>query len=239
MNANDIRSRSGMIRVGVVILVVLGLAGGAAFFLTRGKAGADEAEHGPRADSESHKAISVNAVHPQLKPNFQMTVGRPCNVEAYYTDHVKARAAGMVKFLRVTPGSRVKKDQTLVEIDVPDRVGDLNQKASTVKQREAEVKLAEEKAEKAKTFLKTAEANILVTQRDAEYRKKDYDRLYALRRDTAVDQNVVDIAILPLEESRGRHFEGQGRAGRCSCKHPGSQRRGEAEGSPGPRGRGR
>ncbi len=202
MNASNSSNRAGLVRIGVVVLVLVAVTGVAAFFFSRNHTvGAHEPGHGEAAAARGEDAIPVKSVKPQLKPNFQMTVERPCDVDAYYTAPIEARAAGVITYLKVAPGSRVKKGQMLVVIDVPDRVGDLKEKVSLVKQRQAEVKLADEKIQKAEAFKKTAEANIVVAERDAEYRKRDYNRLYALRQTSAVDQNVVDIAYFHWKKS--------------------------------------
>lgn len=195
MNAINRQTRARVVGIGVALLVVLAVTLGAIFIYRGHYAGAQESEHEGKLTADSQTAIRVRVVKPHLDPNFEMTVERPCSVEAYYTASIEARASGIITFLKVAPGSLVKKGELLVGIDVPDRLGDEHEKASTVKQREAEVELAKEKVTGALALVKTALANIKEREAQTMYRKAQYDRLYALRGSNAVDQNVVDEAF--------------------------------------------
>lgn len=212
MNMNANPNRSGRIRVGVVVLLVLGVAGVAVFFL-KGTVGAKETKHDEHEAPESQVAISVNAIHPRLGEKFLMTVERPCTVNAYFTDVLEARAAGVVKNIYVDIGSKVKKGDLLVEIDVPDRVADMNEKHNIVGQREKEWDLSKEKVKAAEAMVETAKANIeerkaLVQQAvaDEEYRQADFNRLFNLRKSNSVDQNVVDVAQRALGYAKATVF---------------------------------
>ena len=145
---------------------------------------------------------------PAQDKNFYMTVERPADVEAYYRDSIEARVAGEVKMIRVAPGSWVEKDQALVELAVPDLQAAEKEKASIIRQRERELRLAQAKTEAARMAVKTARANVevkktLLTQAKAEtsYRQEQFGRLDSLWRGRAIDKNVRDEAEKNLKVS--------------------------------------
>ena len=152
--------------------------------------------------------IAVKTIMPRQNKNYQMTVERPANVEAYYRDSIEARVAGEVKMIRVAPGSRVEKDQALVELAVPDLQAAEKEKASIIRQRERELRLAQVKTEAARVAVKTALANVevkktLLVQAKAEtsYRQEQFGRLDSLWRGRAIDKNVRDEAEKNLKVS--------------------------------------
>src|SRR5262249_8227866 len=114
-----------------------------------------------RAQSASRdSAITVNTIQPRLNKNFEMTVSQPSDFQAYYRADIEARVPGMVKWVRVAPGSVVEKDQSLVKLDVPDLAADREAKQDIVRQRTAEWELAQERVHAAEAAVETAKANV-------------------------------------------------------------------------------
>jgi HlyD family secretion protein len=198
--------------IGAAFLVFLTAAGIGTYLLMREQAnGATNELQEPAGTSLA--AISVKTVHPRLNKNFRMTVERPADVEAYYSADIEARVPGVVKWIRVAPGSAVEKDQPLVRIDVPDLEATRKEKAITVIQREKELQLAKAKVGAAEAAVDTAKANVkekeaLLRQAKAEklYRQQQYSRLASLRSSNSIDQNVVDEAARNLELAEAREM---------------------------------
>jgi HlyD family secretion protein len=195
-------TRQGYVRIGMVVLLVAAAVGAAVFFFTRpNQAQANRSgEEGKQAE-EGGSAIHVKSAHPQVDSNFQVTVFRPADVEAYYSANIEAQVPGVAKMLRVAPGSRVKKGQLLVELDVPDLEATVLEKKAIVGQRKEEVKAAVEKRQAAELAIETAKANVDVAktelqraQADTLYRKRDYARVDELWHNSSIERAAVDIA---------------------------------------------
>ena len=153
-------------------------------------------------------AISVKTIRPQYNPHYQITVSRPADVDAYYLAELEARVPGKVKTIRVDVGSRVEKDQLLVQLSVPDLVADAKGKENAIYQRERELKLAEQKGLAARSAVRTAQAHVeeknallLQAMAPSTYRDMDFQRPELLPREDAIDKNVRDEAEKDLEVS--------------------------------------
>jgi multidrug resistance efflux pump len=202
--------RIGKIRIGFLVLLLAALAVGAGLFFYRGtKATANEREDDDGDQPAEALAITVKSVHPRQDRNFQMTVERPADVEAYYRVDVEARVAGEVRSIRVARGSVVKKGQPLVEIYVPDLQAAEKEKSTFIVQRQRELKLASAKTDAARIAVKTAAANIeekktLLRQAKAttRLRTQQFERLDALWRKDSLDKNARDEAEAGLEVAR-------------------------------------
>lgn len=194
-----------------VTLVVLAATAVAfsVFVVGRGHSAKAEDKEKHLAEAAPSTAISVKVAHPQLDRNYQITVSRPADVEAYYRTDIEARVAGKVKFIRVAPGSTVEKDQILLLISVPDLVAEEKAKGNFVLQREREIHLAEARVAAARAAEKTALANVeekktLLRQAKAvsTFRSLQFERMEILLGKNAIDKNVRDEADKNLEVAR-------------------------------------
>ncbi len=205
MGTSKVRQR--FIQIGVAV-GLLGVAALTVFLLTRGpevKADSGEKEGGEPVPV----AVSVKTVQPRLDTSFQITVDRPADVEAYYRSEVQAKVAGEVEWVKVAPGSKVKKDQLLVRLSVPDLDADVKEKKEAISQREREKELAQTKATAARVAVRTALANLeekktllaeavaTTALRDAQFRRLD-----ELWRKDALDKNARDESLKNFEVAR-------------------------------------
>lgn len=195
-----------VIQIGTAVLLITGIV--SAVLFARGRAalakGSEEASETPRGPS-----TRVKTVHPVQDANFQITVERPADVEAYYRSRVESQVAGKVTYIHVAPGSWVEKGDKLVEIFRPDLGADKREKGNIVKQREREMQLAQAKTEAARVAVKTALAHVekektLLRKAQAEtrYRKQLFDRLEDLWASRTIDKGVRDDAERNLEVAR-------------------------------------
>jgi HlyD family secretion protein len=192
----------GYVRIGLVLVLVLGAAGAGLFFLSgRGKARANDAE-GEQSAEPLSRAIRVRAVHAAPGKDFSMTVQRPADVTPYYSTELESRVPGRVEMIRTAEGDEVKAGELLIDVDVPDLVAAVKEKERIVLQRQADHALAVAGIKSAEAAVKTARSN--VTLKDAAVglaeatmtqRKALYERLYKLRGDrNTIEQGVVDDA---------------------------------------------
>jgi multidrug resistance efflux pump len=143
--------------------------------------------------------LHVNVIRPRHDPSFTMTVSEPAYVEAYYKSTLKAKVSGPVKFVHKDIGARVKKDEILAEIDVPDLVQALAQAEQVIKQRDREEDLARAKVKVAESAGAAAQSSLqmkksLLKAADAKqlFRYKRWKHLEALAKKQAVSELLVE-----------------------------------------------
>jgi multidrug resistance efflux pump len=197
--------RRAALRIGIVVLLVLAAAGGAArVYLGRGGNARADGAPGPEPEEEAvGRAIRVKAVHAQVGKDFQMTVQRPADVEAYYSAELESRVPGVVRMVRSAIGDEVKAGELLIDVDVPDLVQAVQEKERVVTQRQKDHRLAVVAIKSAEAAVKTARSNVKVkeaavglAEATIAYRAKLLDRLTELRGGArgTIDQGVVDDA---------------------------------------------
>src|SRR5262245_18389203 len=131
--------------------------------------------------------IPVKTVRPKRDPGFKATIEQPAYVNAYYQDDLQARAAGPVKYLKVSIGERVTKGQTPLVVDVPDVAQEVAQKAAIIKQREREQEVADAGVRVAQSYAKAKEAWC-----DFKFREYGRFKKLAMPPNPAVTGEVVD-----------------------------------------------
>lgn len=201
---NKFMPRRGYLRIGLLVVLALGLVGGVAAFLWLGgknKAAAGTEHRGEAAPVEEETSIAVKAVHPRYGKTFTMSVRRPADVVPYYTSELKSEVPGKVATVIKTIGSRVKENDILVKLDVPDLVQLVKEKTSAVTEAENAFKFAKANARTAAAAVKTARKIVSLKEKTVEmaghtvwYREKLLNRLRRMSRDNSVEQAVVDEA---------------------------------------------
>jgi HlyD family secretion protein len=108
---------------------------------------------------------------------------QPVHIEAYESTDVYAKASGFLKTVKFDIGDRVKKDQVLGELWIPEMDQELRQKAALVDQTSSAVKQAESHVAAAAAKVAAAEAMqeesvAAIAQYEAEwsYRLSEYER---------------------------------------------------------------
>ncbi len=202
--------RKGLVRATLLTLVIVIGSVITWVFLTHGR-GDSTLLARARAESSDgkDKPISVKSVYPRNDSNFQITVERPADVEAYYRADIESHVAGEVKWIRVAPGSEVDKGQVLVRVLVPDKVALAREKQYIIGQREREYKLMLEKTSAAEEAVKTALANVelkkaLLLQAKAQtaYREVQLRNLEALLKSRSIEEIVRDEGVKNLDYAR-------------------------------------
>jgi multidrug resistance efflux pump len=189
-------------RVGLALVVAAALTLGG-LWLMRGRAAdaADESKGREQSDSEP---IAVKVLRPRKDPTFRLGVEQPAYVAAYYTADLKARVAGPVKAVYCDIGSRVKANDTLLKVDVPDLEEDVLQKQALIEQRTRELELARTNIATASAAADAAQATVKVKQSDVEstaatrrFREKEMKRFKALveGKDPGVTPDVYDERV--------------------------------------------
>lgn len=180
--------------------VVAVLGGGGALYWSYPSHGhtQQEAKTSSNAHPESSRVLVVQVVKPRQGGTERIT-DQPGTIRAFERATLFAKVSGYLKELKVDRGDRVKKNQVLAEIFVPELdVAVLQAKASLqhsqalATQAEARVKtaLAGVQAAEAKRNQAVSTLEEMVASR--QYRKKALDRMTELARRNAVEQRLVD-----------------------------------------------
>jgi HlyD family secretion protein len=194
------KSRSGSNWQWWVLGVLLLLAGGFAayFFLSlTGPAAASAGEPGHESD-QSDEAACVEVVRPQ-EGGLERITTQPGSVQAYERARLYAAVSGYLKTQSVDIGDRVKKDQLLAKIDVPDLEKQVKQYSATVSQARARVLQTEARVATAKADLlakqakiKQAEAAIKTASAWLRFRQKQFERIDYLAKRDSIDGRALD-----------------------------------------------
>jgi multidrug resistance efflux pump len=210
-------SREGYVRLSLVVLIILGVVGAAAYVLFNGSRqtasaspSASVAAGGEEHGEPQQLAIPVKSVKPHFDKNFTMTVRRPADVAAYYRADLESRVPGVVGMIRTDKGDVVKKDEALIKLDVPDLDAKVEQAKADLDLSRAQVHQKEAAVESAKTELDVIEAkiNAAVAKRNSDkaylvFREKQAQRFRGLLESRSVDARLVD----EQEDRREAAFE--------------------------------
>jgi multidrug efflux pump subunit AcrA (membrane-fusion protein) len=132
----------------------------------------------------------VRLIHPEVR-NIVRTVGQPSFIEAYERTSIYPKLTGYIEKWNVDIGDKIKKDQVLATLFVPELVEDFSTKKATVK-------LDEERVELAKTLVEVADA-------DLQAAKASLDEAKAIlaKFQSEVDRWDTEVQRLKHEVQRG------------------------------------
>jgi membrane fusion protein (multidrug efflux system) len=154
------------------LVLLIGVGAGAAVLM--GRPHSNEVGGNKGADGDRH-SLAVKTIRPQRDPAFQVVTRQLATVEPYFHSPLYARASGTVASVAKGIGQRVRRDEVLIEIDVPELQTDIAIKEGVIRQRLREV-------EKARNQVKIATAHVDVAKANVELRQKEVVSA-AVRRD--------------------------------------------------------
>ena len=175
-------------------------AGGAVAYLTWGTSPADAESQSESASSEKSGYERVQVVHPE-KGKMPRETRQPGTVLSFESAKLHAEVSGYIKEQTVDIGSRVKRGDVLIKIDVPELEKLRDKWKAMVTQADARVEQANARLKTAKSAVRAAEAKIV--QANANFKSarsmRSYrnlqlqltQRLFATR---SIEENQVDIA---------------------------------------------
>jgi RND family efflux transporter MFP subunit len=203
MKKSQMKQTIGWAAASLVLAVIVGvslvvLAGGyrpspVAFGQTDNKSTVPADESGSGAPT-----VRVKTIRP-TREHLKRASTQPAHVEPYERADLFAKIAGYLEKVHVDIGARVKKDQVLAVLSVPEMEQERVQKEALVERVQADVGQAEA-GQKAATAMvtaartKTQEASAVVAKHEAEvtYHQGEYARNLQLFKDRAVQGDVVD-----------------------------------------------
>jgi RND family efflux transporter MFP subunit len=191
---------SGALPAGMVALLLIALPGcsrSEVEVLGQSAARGDE----PRSGVPT---VRVKTIRP-TREHLKRTTTQTAHVEPYEKADLFARIAGYLQKVHVDIGDRVKKDQVLAELWVPDMEQERVQKQALVEKVQAEVGQAEAALKAAEAMVGAADAKVLEVsslvakyEADVTYRKGEYERYLQLFKERALQKDVVDRELNQL-----------------------------------------
>jgi len=129
----------------------------------------------------------------------QSVIRQPAHLEPYEQTEILAKASGFVAKVHVDIGDRVKKDQILAELWIPEMEESLAAQQAAVEEAEATIVQMMAAADTAKALLtasiarhKEALADVAQYQATADFRRSERDRFGRLVRDATLNQALLD-----------------------------------------------
>jgi multidrug efflux pump subunit AcrA (membrane-fusion protein) len=149
----------------------------------------------------------VRLVQPQTRKIVRV-VGQPSFIEAYEHTSIFAKPTAFIKEWKVDIGDKVKKDQVLATLFVPELVEDHETKGATVDLDKQRIALAEEVVEVARADVQAAEARLkeaqaILDKYEAEVERWDaqVQRLHREVAQVVVDERILRESIHQRESS--------------------------------------
>jgi HlyD family secretion protein len=183
--------------VGGALAVVLILAGGYSLATMLSSESDDETPATAIASSQG-KPVVVRVVQPRLG-GMDRTTTQPCSIQAFESVSRHAAVSGYVKTLNVDIGSKVKKDEVLAVIEVPELVKQLQHHKAVVEQ--AQSKVSQMQALKVAVEADLNVANASVKQAEAraksdaswlKYRDSQFHRFEKLAGTKTIEDAMLD-----------------------------------------------
>jgi HlyD family secretion protein len=171
-----IRSRSASRYVGKIFLLAAAVAGALSAGCNQSSGEPVNKTGAPAAEPPS---LAVTVVKPQ-RTTLQLRVRQPGTVQAFEQTPIFAKISGYVREWKVDIGDRVRKNQVLATLWVPEMEDDLRQKEALVEQAAAEVELAENAvpaAEAEYNRLKLQSARLSEAGRKGLFEKENVDEV--------------------------------------------------------------
>jgi RND family efflux transporter MFP subunit len=183
----------------LALLAILLGGGGAVYWTTAGKGESRHDKNGAAAQKGSEAHIpSVQVVKPE-RGGLAKWTDQPGTIRGFEYAPLFSKVTGYLQELKVDRGDRVKKGQLLAVVYDPElHVAVLQAQAalqrSEAKARQAEARIKTAQAGVAAAEAKQRQASSILEEAQAQriYRKKALDRLTALAKRDAVEQQLVD-----------------------------------------------
>lgn len=174
---------------------------------------AETEKKAPDASSSAEPAARVAVVKPQRK-NLERRCDQPGEIVALEETPIYAKIAGYVRSVNVDIGDRIKKDQPLVVLSVPELMEELKQKDALVVQADAHIQQAKAAVEVAEAAIESAHANVAAAQAaiarttaGLERWKSESSRIDELAERSAVNRKVADETLEQFRVAQGAKQE--------------------------------
>jgi HlyD family secretion protein len=150
-----------------------------------------------KSGESGNESTHVSVVHVQ-RGTLTRFIEQPGYLKAYETTPIYTKIAGFAEEPKVDIGDKVKKDETLVKIWIPEVLTDLKVKAARVEQAKADVHQAQENEKACKATVEAMRARILEAEAGILKCQSDVERWKAeeVRGEKLLKQGIFDKATL-------------------------------------------
>jgi len=169
----------------------------------------------PDASSSPEPAARVSVIKPQRK-NLERRCDQPGEIMPLEETPIYAKIAGYVQSVNVDIGDRIKKDDPLVVLFVPELMEELKQKDALIAQADAQVQQAQAAVEVASAAIESAQANVAAAQAAItrttaalERWKSESSRIDELAERSAVNRKVADETLEQFRVAQGAKQEAE------------------------------
>ena len=165
--------------------------------------------------SSAEPPARVSVVKPQRK-NLERRSDQPGEIMPLEETPIYAKIAGYVQSVNVDIGDRIKKEQPLVILSVPEVMEELRQKDALVVQADAQIEQAKAAAKVAEAAIESAQANVAAAQAAItrttaalERWKSESSRIDELAERSAVNRKVADETLEQFRVAQGAKQEAE------------------------------
>jgi multidrug efflux pump subunit AcrA (membrane-fusion protein) len=174
-------------------LVVGALTAAALVNITRADAGAATNAAKKPEESSAGQAITVEVQEPD-KRTLNRLLRMPATLRADEQVDLYAKTSGYISAVKVDIGSRVRKGDVLIEIDVPEMHDELRQAEAQVQARRARLEAARAQADQAELMIGAAEAEQHRVATERDLRRITEERMTRLHAEKAIPDQALDEA---------------------------------------------
>ena len=153
-------------------------------------------------------AVRVTVVQPTVEPLRRVT-SQPAHIEPFEQTSLFAKASGFIAEVKADIGDRVKKDQVLVELSIPEMEQERVQKLAAIEETRAAVGQSEARVVAAQSMIDASvarrdEAVATIAQQDAEvaYRQSEHARIVELVKARSVNEALADEKFKQLQAAK-------------------------------------
>jgi len=182
----------------VGIIVGLGAAAGAYYYLATGRQKSEESGGVHPGEHKSAPGLTVEVTHPR-PGGVERTTTQAGSVHAFEHASLYAKLSGYLKVQNVDIGDRVKLGQLLAVIDDPEIDKAVEQNQASLDQARAKVRVAEAKIrsteatrEAAEAMVKVSKTMVVAKTSNRELQKKQFTRIAGLVARKAVEDKLED-----------------------------------------------
>jgi RND family efflux transporter MFP subunit len=169
--------------------------------------GQDAAKAKSNGSDSTSKTAGNRVVKPERR-DIRMTVIQPGTIQAFEVTPIYSRIAGYVEKYRYNIGDRVKKDDVLIDMWIPDYVEQHAQRVANTKRASVQIRVTDSALRSAEAKLETTKARIIsaeagVKRAQAAYTRweSEYKRLEDLVKQRVLDVQVRDETYRQFEEA--------------------------------------
>ena len=142
---------------------------------------------------------TVQVVSPKVLASTAISSTQLCVLEPFEKAELNSRLPGIVKKITKNIGDKIKVNEILLELDVPDVKADVELKKQIVKQKEIEYKTGQAIWERAKagiiaanSRIKQAESSLIQANAISEFRSSRLERFKILAKDESISLGLLD-----------------------------------------------